>query len=177
MKFSKGHKIRNTGKTTFKKGVIPWNKGKCGVYSKEHLKEMSILRKGKPLRLETRKNMSLAHKGIKFSEEHINNLRISKLREKNPNWKKDRTKISKDRWGDVLYIEWSKKIHKRDSSICRLKSKECRGKIEAHHIFNWIDYPELKYLESNGICVCQFHHPQGRTNEERMRPIFQELIG
>jgi len=176
MKFQKGHKIRNTGKTTFKRGVIPWNKGKTNVYSKEHLKEMSVLRKNKPLLEETKKKMSLAHKGKKFSEEHINNLRISKLGDKNPRWIQDRNKLLKDRSSDPFYVRWSKSVRKRDSYQCKLSSKECRGKLEAHHIFDWVNYPELKYLESNGICLCQFHHPQGRIAEERMIPIFQEII-
>lgn len=31
---------RNTGRTHFQKGVIPWNKGKTGIYTEEHRKEI-----------------------------------------------------------------------------------------------------------------------------------------
>jgi len=172
-RFKKGQKAIHP----FPKGHIPWSKGKTGVYSDKHLKKMSLLRKGKPLKDETKKKMSLAHKGKKFSKEHRKNLSISKTGKNNTRWIKDRSKLTKDRSSDPFYVRWSKTVRKRDKYKCRLSSDECKGKLEAHHIFNWIDYPELKYLENNGICLCQFHHPQGRKNEERMRPIFQELVG
>lgn len=54
----------------FKKGIIPWNKGKTGVYSKETLERMASPKRGKPSpnkgispSIETRKLMSIAKQG------------------------------------------------------------------------------------------------------------------
>jgi hypothetical protein len=115
---------------------------------------------------------------VKLSISARDKIRQSKIGSKNHRWIEDRTKVKKSeiRNLDVQAKYWRQKIYKRDFHKCRLASSECTGHIEAHHIFGWTDYPELRYIESNGICVCMFHHPHGRKNEERMRPIFQELI-
>jgi G:T-mismatch repair DNA endonuclease (very short patch repair protein) len=56
--------------TAFQKGCVPWNRGKTGVYSAEHLEYMSQLKKGgispnkgRPLSAETKKRLSLALHG------------------------------------------------------------------------------------------------------------------
>lgn len=67
-------------------------------------------------------------------------------------------------------------VKKRDNWKCKLLSSNCKGRLEAHHIFNWVDYPELRYVVNNGITLCAFHHPRGREEEKRMIPIFQELL-
>jgi len=49
------------GKSTrFKKGHIPWSKGKTNVYSEEMLKVMSEVQKGKKYSKETKERMSLS---------------------------------------------------------------------------------------------------------------------
>lgn len=162
-KISKSHKGRDT-----------WNKGKRGVYSEEHLKKLSIAHTGNKHSL----GHVLWNKGKHWSDEAKEKMRQAHLGEKSYRYIKDRSKLKKsdNRKKDYAYKEWRKKIYNRDSHKCRLISSECKGRIEAHHIFGWTDYPELRYIENNGICVCIFHHPHGRKNEERMRPIFQELL-
>ncbi|MEK6905498.1 MAG: NUMOD3 domain-containing DNA-binding protein [Nanoarchaeota archaeon] len=56
----------------FKKGLVPWNKGKTGILTPDQLKKMSESHKGKKLSEEHRKNMSGRipwNKGISPSEE------------------------------------------------------------------------------------------------------------
>src|SRR5690606_38728044 len=82
----------------------------------------------------------------------------------NPNWIKDRTKLrqSERKDKDTKYRYWRKEIRKRDRNECQLLSGDCCGRLESHHIFNWTDYPELRYELTNGITLCAFHHPRGR---------------
>ena len=93
-------------------------------------------------------------------------------------WIKDRTQLKKsdDRREDTQNIYWRREIRKRDANKCTLASEECKGRIEVHHIFDWINYPKLRYIINNGITLCAFHHPRGREKEKRMIPIFQELL-
>jgi group I intron endonuclease len=47
------------------KGIVPWNKGKAGVYTEETLNRMRESQIGKPSSVETRCKMSIARKGEK----------------------------------------------------------------------------------------------------------------
>jgi len=142
-------------------------------------------RNGNIVSKETREKISKSsigkigkNRGIKLSEEHKNKIRLSHLKEKSYRWITDRTKLKKSerKDKDVQYIEWRTEVKIRDNYKCRLLNSDCRGRLESHHIFNWIDYPELRYVINNGITLCAFHHPRGRGEEKRMIPIFQELL-
>ena len=59
---------------------------------------------------------------------------------------------------------------------CRLLNNACNGRLEAHHIFDWENYPTLRYVFNNGITLCHAHHPRKRAEEKRLAPVFQELV-
>ncbi len=95
-----------------------------------------------------------------------------------PRWIKDRTKLkddSKDRGGQ-LHREWSKNIKKRDGWKCRIDNKYCMGKVTAHHILSWRDYPELRYEINNGITLCEKHHPKKRKDEIKFISVYKNII-
>lgn len=94
------------------------------------------------------------------------------------NYKKDRNLLKTDRLKmyDTKYKYWMLSVRKRDNWKCRLLNSDCKGRLESHHIFDWENYPELRYIINNGITLCHFHHPRGRENEKRMIPILQELL-
>lgn len=96
---------------------------------------------------------------------------------KNSNWIHDRSKIS-NQSGRNCYedLRWKKSVYKRDLYQCRIGNKDCKGRIEAHHILSWRDYPELRYQINNGITLCHAHHPIKRSEEKRLSPYFQELV-
>jgi len=166
--------------------------------SEENKKRISSLHKGKKVSKETLKKMSLSSPkvwlGKKFSEEHkkkigisnlgkkmsadaIRKMKESKRGENHWRWYKDRTKLKKqeDRRTSAVH-EWRKNIYERDNWECRINNKECNGRIEAHHILNWVDYPELRYDINNGVTLCKYHHPRGRENEEKLVPKFKKII-
>lgn len=140
-------------------------------FTDEHLKRMHKFIIGHLTTDKTKRKISESNKGIK-------NGMYGKLGDKNPNWIKDRTKLQKseeDRISSACNY-WKKEVKIRDNKKCRLLNNKCNGQLEVHHIFNWEEYPELRYLITNGILLCHFHHPRGREEEKRMILIFQELL-
>lgn len=133
------------------------------------------------------KHMSLEHRQ-KLSDTHkvarpwrVGVPLIKNRGENHPRWVKDRTKLKrfnddiKDRRSSA-YVTWRKEVWLRDSFKCKIANPDCKGRIEAHHILSWRDYPELRYELKNGITLCQFHHPKKRDEEEKLSPYFQELV-
>jgi hypothetical protein len=82
---------------------------------------------------------------------------------------------NKDR-GSPAYHYWRIQVLKRDNFKCRIVNQDCEGKVIAHHILSWRDFPELRYQLNNGITLCQAHHPRRRTEEKRLIPFFMDLV-
>jgi len=66
------------------------------------------------------------------------------------------------------YKLWRQKVFSRDSFLC-VKCKKKKNYIEAHHIFNWNEYEDLRYEIDNGITFCKechsnFHSIYGKKN-------------
>ena len=142
--------------------------------------------------------------GRKHSEETKRKMSLQKMGSKNPmygkpisekqraeffkiytaqnakNWIVDRTKLKRNadklKNKDSAYSAWRKTVWLRDNFACKIGNPDCVGRIEAHHILRWAEYPELRYEVNNGITLCHFHHPRKRNDEMRLSPYFQELI-
>jgi len=176
--FRPGNKgFKNSG--MFKKGVIPWNKGLTGVYSKDVLKKMGAWQKGREHNLESIKKRVASRKGYKHSEE--TKLKISKgnLGKKSPsttgekawNWKGGITpEVNKIR-SSIEYSLWKNSVFSRDNWICQ-KTGVRGGKLTAHHIQNFSHYPELRFAINNGVTLSQeahkeFHKIYSKRNNTR----------
>lgn len=149
--------------------------------------------KGHKLRLGIKNSPSaneknrLTHLGRKYSLEHRRKISeglrgksnfSGKYGEDHPRWIKDRSQLAKrQERSDMAYKEWRKNVWVRDSWKCRISNQDCVGRIEAHHILGWTDYPELRYDINNGITLCHAHHPRKRAEEKLLIPEFQRLIG
>lgn len=120
-----------------------------------------------------KEKMSLAKKGRKMPWNSV----PDRVGEKSPRWIKDRTlvKLDKER-GGPLHKQWSKNVKQRDNWKCKLADKNCKGKLVAHHILSWRDYPEFRYIINNGITLCHAHHPRKRAEEKRLTQTFQDLV-
>jgi hypothetical protein len=64
--------------------------------------------------------------------------------------------------------QWMLSIFERDKYTCRQCGKK-NCKLNAHHIQNWLDYPELRYNIYNGITLCLECH-------SKMHPKHSNLI-
>lgn len=126
---------------------------------------------------ESKLKMRESHLGKIVSEETKKKLSEAKSGEKHWNWKEDRSKLSKNEKKHLCghYKQWMLEVKNRDNWKCQLENSECHGKLEAHHILNWLDYPQLRYHLNNGITLCHVHHPRGRAKEKRLEPIFLRI--
>ena len=78
--------------------------------------------------------------------------------------------------GFKLYKQWHKSVKYRDNWSCRIADVNCDGRLEAHHILSWKDFPELRYDINNGITLCHHHHPRKRSDVEKLSPYFKQLV-
>ncbi len=102
----------------------------------------------------------------------------SRVGEKHPRWIKDRSQLNderKDRGGS-LSRDWGRTVKNRDKWKCKMSNDNCCGRMEAHHILSWKDFPELRYEINNGITLCHLHHPRKREDEIKFIPIFQDIL-
>lgn len=193
----KGRPAWNKGKKgkphseEWKKKMSLIHKGrKC---SEETKKKISIKNKGKKRSKEMRKRISTAHigqvpwsKGKKFSDEYKKKLSDShigqiswnkgkplfKMRgEKHPNWKGGITPENTRIRRHIEYDLWRSAVLLRDNYICQ-KYGTRGGKLHAHHIQNFSQYPELRFAIDNGITLSdkahkEFHKKYGTKNNTR----------
>jgi 5-methylcytosine-specific restriction endonuclease McrA len=66
-------------------------------------------------------------------------------------------------WSDPRYVAWRRAVYRRDGHRCR----KCgaRGRLQAHHIKRWANYPQLRFHVGNGIALCRRCHGLMGGNE------------
>lgn len=138
-------------------------------------------RKGIPNSLEQNKKISFSMKRAwqvhDWSERKKNLLLVVRRGENHYRWNPNREEVKRNLRNDGEYKQWAKEVKHRDRSTCQLESDDCLGNIVVHHIKGWALYLDLRYEVSNGITLCQFHHPRKRIDEQRLIPVFEELVG
>ena len=75
----------------------------------------------------------------------------------------------------IEYKTWRMNIFRRDFFTCQLCDYKGRD-IEAHHIKNVKDYPELIFDKNNGITLCQRCHLKIRGKEREFEKLFKDLV-
>jgi hypothetical protein len=174
-------KISNSlkGKTVWNKGKkglqVAWNKGKTGKKQSQYTRDKrrdSLLRNGKMQHgkrsEETRRKISNAKMGSIPWNKGLYGLNSG---EKAINWKGGLTPESKRIRNSCEYIFWRKQIYIRDNFTCTI-CNEHGGRLNAHHINNFADFPELRFVIDNGITMCkkchkEFHKTCGKQNNTK----------
>lgn len=159
------------------KGLNIWSKGK--IVPIETRQKISISMKGKNTWMTNRKNHISKEAREKMRLNMLGNKYNPGIRgEKHYRWITDRSKLKIDtkKHLDTRYKYWMLEVKKRDSWKCRIADVNCGGRLEAHHILNWKEYPELRYDINNGITLCQAHHPRSRKKEAELTPYFKSLV-
>lgn len=136
-------------------------------------------RKGVIITEETKLRMSLGQKNrTPFSQEHRKNMSLANRGENHWKWKKDRNlvKVGDRSLNDPLQKGWRRAVKDRDGWKCRIADNNCAGRLEAHHILPWKEFPELRNGINNGITLCHHHHPRKKEDVEKLSPYFQELV-
>ena len=141
----------------FKKGHIPWNKGKTDFVSSERM------RKNNPMkRIEVQQKSSISHKEKVFSIEVRLKMREAAkrvIREGRHNFYIDgRTSVNKTLRHSIDYKIWRLKVYQRDNFTCQLCNQSKSNELEAHHIKSWAKYPNLRFDVDNGITFCKKCH-------------------
>ncbi len=139
--------------------------------SPESVRKMRNALKGKPSPMkgkhhkpESLKKMSESKMGQNSGPDHYRYI-------------SDRSKLNKTNIrGDSGYTEWRKQVWLRDNFTCKIANPNCQGRLEAHHILGWKEYPELRYEINNGITLCHAHHPHKRDDAAKLSPYFSELV-
>ncbi len=133
---------------------------------------------GKSHSEESKKVISLRGMGRHCSEETRKKRSESLRGEKHYMWKKDRSevKVGERSLNDPLQKGWRKAVKNRDGWKCRIADERCDGRLEAHHILPWSEFPDLRYKINNGITLCHFHHPRKKEDVAKLSPYFQSLV-
>ena len=104
--------------------------------------------------------LSVAHRGIKFSLEHCASLSANHREqhgELNPSWKGGITpEQAMIRTGDD-YAVWRTSVFNRDAFACQ-KCGQVGGRLRAHHMDCFSDFPEKRMDVNNGIALCASCH-------------------
>lgn len=58
---------------------------------------------------------------------------------------------------NTYYKEWTRKVFNRDNYTCQCCGKR-GGNLNAHHLYNFSEYKDLRYDVDNGITLCEKCH-------------------
>lgn len=72
---------------------------------------------------------------------------------------------------DANLAAWGRRVRARDRNICRYPIGCASGdnRIDPHHIAPRSQRPDLSYIDSNGICLCRWHHDWVHANPLQAR--------
>lgn len=70
--------------------------------------------------------------------------------------------LNEDQRRTAEYKKWRRRVLSRDGYKCR--SCGATTDLTAHHIKRWIDFPALRYADSNGLTLCQDCHKATHGN-------------
>ena len=138
--------------------------------SEQSCRNISEGHKGRPRSFETRKKISLSLTGIKrsletklkisviasnrkLSEEHRRKIGDTMRGDKHPNWKGGVTYPIFALRKTKEYRHWRNAVLERDGFLCQ-KCHKSNRRLDAHHIFSFTLFPELRFEVSNGLTVC-----------------------
>lgn len=71
-----------------------------------------------------------------------------------PNWKGGLSKGREKEHHSLRYKQWRKAVFERDQYVCQ-GCGATKVYLEADHIKEWADYPELRYAVDNGQTLCR----------------------
>ena len=130
---------------------------------------------------ETGRKISASNIGRKKNVPPETQKRLSEFRrqrflgDRNPAWKGGVTSENQKIYNSKEYRNWRTYIYERDKYTCQMCDK-IGGKIEAHHIRRYCDYPELRFIEDNGITLCRECHYSVKDDEIGYVNIFKNIL-
>ena len=138
-KIGKANRVALTGRklSPKHKEKILKNLNRKGFIGGEDAKQrMRLLFLGKPILLETRLKISEKLEG-----------------DKGGNWQGGKTKENILIRQGIEYRLWREAVFVRDNWTCQ-KCHNRGGTLQVHHINSFAEYPELRFVVSNGLTLC-----------------------
>ena len=145
------------------KGRKVWNKGMKNVY------------KMPPASEDKKIKISNSLKGHIISESTKEKIRIGNIGKqcgnKNKAWKGGLSSKSKIIRNSYEYAYWRKLCFEKDNFTCQ-KCEQHGGNLIVHHINNFSEFPELRFVVNNGVVFCKechynFHNKFGFKNNTK----------
>ena len=162
----------NTGRTHFKKGMTPWNKG---IRMPQASGENHFAWKGgEEIRKCTycRKEFKVPHDRIKDKTRGKFCSRSCKGKyhhgELGFNWKGGPSVTKRPR-DSFEYTQWRKAVFERDNYTCVWCGDNTGGNLNADHIKPWAYYLELRFDVDNGRTLCVPCHKETDTYMNKAR--------
>ena len=153
-------------------GRSVWNKGLSGYKTKPCSEERkrkiglanAITAKGKKQSIESRMKKSIALRGSK-----------------NHQWQGGITPVNLKIRRGIEYRLWREAVFARDNFTCQITGVR-GGKLRAHHIQNFSQFPELRFAIDNGITLSkeihdEFHNKYGRQNNTKKQLVDFSSMG
>lgn len=108
--------------------------------------------------------LGLIPKPPKATEQSRKKAALKMRGEKHPRWIKDRSQLKRGRYnnsfrGEGPIASWRSQIFERDDFTCQ-KCFIKGGRLNAHHIKSWANFPELRFEVSNGLTLCVNCHKE-----------------
>jgi len=82
---------------------------------------------------------------------------MGKINEKASNWQGGKTEENKKLRGRIEIKNWRWEVFKRDNFTCQHCGKT-QTYLHAHHIKEFVNYPKLRDIVTNGITLCIHCH-------------------
>jgi hypothetical protein len=142
---------------------------KKGVkFSEHHKKQISLSLTGKKVSNETKEKQRQAKLGKKLSIQHRKNISKSNVGKKCHFWRGGLTKKNARIRNSIDFKLWRESVFERDKWMCQACGQFGK-RLNAHHIQNFSQYPELRFNTDNGITFClschrRFHKLFGRKD-------------
>jgi len=144
---NKGYKLSEQARQNISNGHL----GK--TFTLEHRKRISLALTGRKLAPKTKALLSEIASKRKLSEEHKGRIGDAVRGDKHPNWKGGLTFPIYCLRKTKEYRHWRNAVLERDGHQCQ-KCHKSNSRLDAHHIFSFTLFPELRFEVSNGITVC-----------------------
>jgi hypothetical protein len=132
---------------------------KYNFFKKGHKGYKSSYWLGKKRPDKTKQNMSKSHKNNPKVIKHIKELAAKHSGKNHWNWKGGITDEMHLLRGTEEYQIWRNKVYAHDNWTCQYP--KCGKKLKdliAHHKKSFKEFPELRFVVSNGITYCRPHH-------------------
>jgi hypothetical protein len=147
-----------------------------GPQSPEHIAKCAALRVGKK---RPQSVIDELHNREHTLESRLKR-RLSQLGEKGSGWKGGISPENERIRQSSEFKQWRIAVFRRDSFICRKCGVKhiagSRLQLIPHHIKRFAEFPELRFLVSNGITLCDSCHKPTIGHEEEFESEFFDLI-